>query len=84
MEPCQGSDGVSNTPYHTTKGTSMHIHIRKAEDGDWVQVIVDGKFRYSGHSIPSFIWEKLLEEAGCTLELETNLTEDELTRYEYS
>ncbi len=62
----------------------MHVHLRYAENGDWVQVIVDGKFRYSGHSVPDYIWQKLLEEMGCEVEVENDLTEDELNSYKSS
>lgn len=41
-----------------------HVEIIDSECGDWSVLRVNGENYYSGHSIPSFIWQELLEKFG--------------------
>jgi hypothetical protein len=45
----------------------MNIVIKRWDTGDWVEVYVEGREVYRGHSIPDFIFEELLEKLGARI-----------------
>jgi hypothetical protein len=38
-----------------------------SNDDDWIAIYVDGALHYEGHSIPGFVWRRLLEAAGASV-----------------
>ena len=42
----------------------MKVEIRQDEDGEWVELLVNGEHRYGGHSVPKREWVALLKDAG--------------------
>ena len=54
------------------------IELRKWTSGDWVQMIINHRGVYEGHSIPDFIWLDVLADTGFeVLETEYNEEDDE-------
>ena len=54
------------------------IELRKWTSGDWVQMIINHRVVYEGHSIPDFIWLDVLADTGFeVLETEYNEEDDE-------
>lgn len=41
-----------------------NIELITNEGGDWAVLKVDGKIYYEGHSIPDFIWLKIIHKLG--------------------
>ncbi len=41
-----------------------YIQLIKATDGSWVQMIINGRVVFQGHSIPEFIWLDVLADTG--------------------
>lgn len=53
-----------------------HVEIIDSVSGDWSVVKVNSKEYYSGHSIPSFIWQEILEKFGVFTTVQEISSED--------
>ena len=40
------------------------LFVRKGMDGDWIALYADGECIYQGHSVPDFVWCKIIEAQG--------------------
>lgn len=40
------------------------VIVTDEQSYDWQRLYVDGALRYDGHSIPDYVYQELLEEAG--------------------
>lgn len=47
----------------------MHIEILTDDEGDWKILVADGEVIYSGHSIPDWEYQELLQKLGATVEV---------------
>jgi hypothetical protein len=53
------------------------IELRKCTSGDWVQMIINHRLVFEGHSIPDFIWLDVLADTNFDVS-ETEYSEEEI------
>ena len=61
----------------------MKIELITCESGDWKVLKVDGKIYDEGHSIPDFVWVKLLQEKFGVAFEETIISDEDMEMGEY-
>lgn len=52
----------------------IKVEIIEHSNGDWVIIKVNGEEYFSGHSIPTFVWLKILSLAN----IETSIVEEDV------
>ena len=54
----------------------MTVEFRYWENGDWVEVHVNGILYYQGHSVPDHVFCNLLQKLGADVRVVTGITEE--------
>lgn len=61
----------------------MKIEYISSSDGEWYVVKLDGEVYYSGHSVPDWVWLKLLSEQKGVKVLGKEISWEQMERQEY-